>query len=216
MSDTTPTMVSVLRGLVATEIGQMRKSMPGVVVSYDPVSMRASVQPAIQNGFELRGERTVERFPIINEVPILWPAWGGVRFRGTLQPGDEVWVMFSDLSLDRWKALGADRDPEDDRRHHISDAVAYPGGMPDASDAEVMIEMTPTELRLGGTAASESVIRGDTFLDGAVPSFGLLELLSVIAASLSSLGEVDASTLMSNPAWAATLAAARSPKVKVE
>lgn len=154
MSETTPPMLTALRALMDGRLAEVYTGMPGVVVSYDPSSKRASVQPSLPRGFRLRGDREVERLPVINEVPILWPSFmGGVRMKGILIPGDPVWIMFSQRSTDRWKAGGGVIDDTgDDRMHHVSDAFAYPGGRPDGSDGNPQIEFTLAgEIHAGGS-----------------------------------------------------------------
>lgn len=160
MSEQTPRMRSALLAMINARLAEVYTGMPGIVVSYDPESKRASIQPALPRGYQLRGDRQVEKLPVINEVPILWPAFmGGVRIKGTLIPGDHVWLMFSQRSVDRWKALGGQvSDTGDDRMHSISDAFAYPGGTPGGDDGDPQIEFTVGgEIHAGGSAQLATV-----------------------------------------------------------
>ena len=45
-----------------------------------------------------------------------------------LQAGDDVTLVFSQRSLDNWKSSGGMTDPQDARKHHITDAYALIGG----------------------------------------------------------------------------------------
>ena len=45
--------------------------------------------------------------------------------------GDLVTIVFSDRSIESWvSGNGEEKEPEDTRKHHISDAVAFLGGYP--------------------------------------------------------------------------------------
>ena len=47
-----------------------------------------------------------------------------------MNAGDQVLLVFSERSLDVWLSAGGIVDPNDTRKHHISDAIAIPGCYP--------------------------------------------------------------------------------------
>lgn len=154
MSEQTPTVAQAVRGAVESSIASMRKVMPGRVVKYNTTTQRASVQPLLPDGYtNERGERVVEDLPVVNEVPIVFQGSGGARVRFPIHVGDTVLLLFADGSLDRWLHKGDGGDPKDDRRHHLTDAIAIPGLLHAPSDADVMIEFTETQIHAGGTEA---------------------------------------------------------------
>lgn len=128
-----PDMATVMREFVRVGIAQIHTSTPATVLVYDPVSQRATVQPAIRDRVDdpvLGVERpTATPPPPINNVPVVWPSGAGWSLVGSLVPGDPVTLVFSDRSTDEWRALGAvDNIAFDARRHDVSDPVAIPGG----------------------------------------------------------------------------------------
>lgn len=154
--DSTPTLSEVLDRAIRTRLAGLRVGLPARVESYDAAKHKASVQPLILEGYEGEdGERAVERLPVINDVPVIFPGSGGTRVKFPIAKGDTVFLTFASSSLDRWLVTGGEVDPADERRHDLSDAVAIPGLMDFAhvSDHTPMIEFTATEIRAGGTQA---------------------------------------------------------------
>lgn len=152
----TPTLGQVIKRLISERLDGLRVMLPGRVESYDQAALRVSVQPLIQHGFidPETGNRVVERLPVVTDVPIVFPGSGGVRVRFPINRGDTVMLVFSSSSLDRWLVSGREVDPSDDRRHHLTDAIAVPGllSFPEAKDASTMIEFTADDQILcGGT-----------------------------------------------------------------
>src|SRR6185295_14810444 len=78
--------------------------------------------------------------------------------------GDEVMLVFCDKSIDAWQSEGGEQDPDDARRHHLADAVAYPGlhnnkaAISDASESVITIGKsgeTQHPVAWGDTAKDE-------------------------------------------------------------
>lgn len=124
-------LVDVLEAYVKAGTAKLHMGCPGVVRAYDFAACRAEVQPV------LRGRRDGAepfRYPPIANVPVLWPQGGGMSMVGTLEPGDFVWLLFGDRSLDEWLAVGGDDVvPQSARRFAVTDAVALPGISPFAA-----------------------------------------------------------------------------------
>jgi len=72
-------------------------SLPGKIVSYDPATKLATVEPMVHNGHAL---------PPIPEVPIKWPRFGGYRLVGPLNAGDEVTIHFHKWDPSRFRVSG--------------------------------------------------------------------------------------------------------------
>jgi hypothetical protein len=72
------------------------------------------------------------------------------------------------LSIDAWKQLGGRQSPLEQRRHHIADAVFYPGAHPDnkswtgadgsgmtlGADGGTQVVLRPSSVELGASDAS--------------------------------------------------------------
>jgi hypothetical protein len=141
MSDDLPSAIEAAVGVLMAE---MNTAMPGRIISYDAARNRAVVQPSIPKMLE---DGTELPAPTIAEVPILWPTGGGGAFTFPLRSGDEVWLEFSQRSLDGWLG-GSDAMPDDPRQFDLTDCVARPGGGRDISG----VDTSATVLRMGGAA----------------------------------------------------------------
>ncbi len=163
MPRTTPTLADTLRAALDARLTDVRVSLPGIVQSYDAARQRADVQPAIRDGyFDEAGERAADDLPVVTEVPVVFPGAGAASITWPLSPGDEVLLVFSSSSLDRWLARGGVVDPEDDRRHDLTDAIAIPGlrhaRLPAAAlGAGVVVRAS--SIQLGSSAAVDPVAR---------------------------------------------------------
>lgn len=165
-----PTLAQVLDLFRKSMSRQLRVALPAQVQSYDASTQTVDVQPTVQDSFtDEDGNLQQFNFPVITNVPVLFPGGGGFRLTFPLQQGDFVFLMFSDRSLDVWQAQGGvNVDPLDERRHHIADAVAVPGlhpnsipwtgasvtGVTAGKDGGPQIVFRPSTIELGGSDGS--------------------------------------------------------------
>jgi hypothetical protein len=107
---------------------QVHTSFPGVVTEYDAKKRRATVQPSLKRR---AGNKEYIAFPILIDVPVLFPGTKKYTIHFPLERDDEVAVFFSERALEAWKEVGQDEieDP-DPRRYSISDAYCVPGLQP--------------------------------------------------------------------------------------
>ena len=126
-SDYTPTLADAVRALIERRLVDLHTSLPGKIVSYDPTKQTADVQPAIQRLYE---DGTAVNIPVLPKVPVVWPRANGgkVRLSMPLSAGDDVLIVFSERSLDQWKANGTVVNPKNRRKFTLSDAFCIPGG----------------------------------------------------------------------------------------
>lgn len=118
-----PSGVDVLTAWQRDTLERCNSVKVGTVVSYNDPPPRASIQPG-QQGADAVGTPTIP--PVMPDVPVLWPSWGGIRLKGRLSPGDEVLLLVADRALDRFLAQGGVAPLESDRLHHPHDALAIP------------------------------------------------------------------------------------------
>lgn len=162
----TPDLPDVFDSAVGRILSGVNTSCPGVIVAYDDSTLRAAVQPSIKRRFQNEeGEYVVQKLPVINEVPVIFPGSGERRVKFPVKKNDTVLLIFSQSSLDKWLETGGIVDPEDGRRHSLEDAVAIPGLMNKAKDAAALIEFDNAFVHVGGSAGSEPVIKATTFLN---------------------------------------------------
>lgn len=134
MSTRTPTLAAILNAVKAQTFADLRVSMPARVEKYDDATQLADVQPLLKESYvDEEGERAIARLPVITNVPVVFPGGGGMRITFPVRAGDTVMLVFSDRSIDSWLAQGGEATPEDERRHHLSDAVAWPGLHPNTA-----------------------------------------------------------------------------------
>ncbi|WP_314143292.1 Gp138 family membrane-puncturing spike protein [Buttiauxella noackiae] len=111
-----------------TTKNQIRVAMPGIVQSFDPSTVTAVVQPAIryvENDND--GNRVTQNYPLLVDVPVVFPRGGGCTLTFPVKDGDECLVIFSDRCIDFWWQSGGVQEPVDDRLHDLSDAFCIVG-----------------------------------------------------------------------------------------
>ena len=119
-----PSLKTAVEIAVYSILGGVHTALPGTIESYDYATCTASVKPSVQRRYS---DGTVVDLPIISQVPVVWPRSSAGSISFPLNRGDGVLLVFAEQSLDEWLSIGAGVAPDDDRRNHISDAVAIPG-----------------------------------------------------------------------------------------
>jgi hypothetical protein len=120
-----------LRGRLDDAIAQFAQAeresiytaLPGKIVSFDPATQRATVQPLYKAKFN--GEATA--MPELVEVPVVFPRGGGYAITFPVKAGDGVQLMFQSRNSDLWYQDGGEQEGFSARMHDLSDAVAIPG-----------------------------------------------------------------------------------------
>jgi hypothetical protein len=107
---------------------QIHTAIPGHIVSYNPVTMTASVQIGIQAMHE-QIDGTIQAVTImpVADVPVHFPAGGGHTMTFPVRPGDECLVIFSERNIDNWFARGGVQQPGDYRMHDLNDCFVLVG-----------------------------------------------------------------------------------------
>ena len=105
----------------------LRTAVPGIVRAYDASTMRARVQPALR-AIVSQPDGTNEAMDraSIYDVPVVWPGGGGFVFHCDLDPGDTVWLMFSERGLAEFKRTLELANPPPMVMFQTVDAVAHP------------------------------------------------------------------------------------------
>lgn len=112
-----------LKDIMQGQINQIHTALPGVIVSYDPGSNRASVRPS--GSYKTEDGRSLA-YPVIYNVPVQFPCGmggnAGVTF--PIKAGDGGILVFAESQLDDFTGGG---DSEDPRRFSLNDAMFIPG-----------------------------------------------------------------------------------------
>jgi hypothetical protein len=168
MSDTQiPELETVIAGALAAHMKNVDVAMPARVESYDPATQSCSVQFLQPRGVkDETGARQAERKPVATGVPVVFPGSGGYSITWPISKGDTVLIIVASESIDRWLALGGEVDPVDDRRHHLTDAIAIPGlrdfahAITPAPSSTAMV-ISANDLRLGDASAVVLALKSD-------------------------------------------------------
>lgn len=160
----TPSFAEVLRIANEAHTKELRVAIPARVENYDAATQKVDAQPLILEGYrDENGDRQTERLPVVCDVPVVFPGSGPYRITFPVAAGDTVLLVFASSSIDKWLAVGGEVDPEDDRRHHISDAIAIPGlfdfaHVPTTAPTDAMV-LHADKVRVGGPGAADNVAR---------------------------------------------------------
>ena len=157
---------TVIEGWIGKNIDNVHTAMPGSVVSYDPGTNRAQVQPS--GKFKMDDGRSLS-YPIIHNVPVVFPTGcggtAGVTF--PVQKGDGCLLVFAESQLDDFISGGDSGDP---RSHDMNDAICIPGlysgAVPSnvSHSSDVCIFNGDVMMRVG--TGGITVTGGDLVVDG--------------------------------------------------
>ena len=113
---------------------QVHTSLPGVVTKYDAETRRARVQPAVDKMLAPRGSPYAGfpnlvpmPYPILLDVPVIFPSGGGYTVHFPLLPDDPVLLLFSERDITDFKDKLESGPPASDAIMEIHHVVALPG-----------------------------------------------------------------------------------------
>lgn len=163
-------LAETIQAALDARLGELHTAMPGRVVSVDYTRNTVDVEPAFYHEIEDDyGNPQDEALPVIPDVPIAWPRAGGAWITFPIAKGDPVTLLFCERDLGVWRAQGAAGPPGDRRRHHLSGAIAIPGGSFAESEALPSGNVGPAgtvvagpNVFLGAGNASHAIPKGDT------------------------------------------------------
>lgn len=98
--------------------------LPGVVISYDDRTNRATIQPLVMMGTTDGSKVPRAR---IDNIPVFRFGGGGLFMRFPLKPGDVGWLAANDRDISLVMQAGGGEDwPNTKRAHSFSDAMFFP------------------------------------------------------------------------------------------
>lgn len=103
-------------------------ALPAVVQEVDRQAQTVSAQPTIRERI-VQSDSQIQyvNYPLLINVPIVFPQVSGFRVTLPVTKGDECLVVFSDLAIDNWWQYGNVQNPVEQRRHDLSDGFAIFG-----------------------------------------------------------------------------------------
>lgn len=141
-------MQTMIEGIVHSLHNEHRGGLPARIESYDATNIRANVTPMMMRIFLDENDNEVPTpYPVISNVPVAFPRGGGAFLSFPLAKGDLVPLLPAERSLDNWKESDGKSalDPQDARRMHLTDMVAFAGlntsvnHIPNASATDVVL-----------------------------------------------------------------------------
>ena len=115
---------------------QMRCSLPGVIIGFNPADQTATVQPAIKMKVGRGDDLSQNDLPAVQNVPVVLPFAqnAGLLLTIPIQAGDECLLVFSDRAIDNFMQSGGMQPAYNSngkttvpRTHRVSDAICIPG-----------------------------------------------------------------------------------------
>lgn len=141
----------IYKALVDKIGNNIRVAMPAIIEKYDfktsKVDIKINVKELFENGSDID-------YPIISNVPLIFPRSGGASIILPVKRGDSCLVMFLDRDISAWLLGGNNVKPETRRAHNLNDAVAIIGltpfslPSPAKNDQDLLISYSGTEIEL--------------------------------------------------------------------
>jgi hypothetical protein len=121
------TLNDAAKAVVDYRLNNVHTALPGSIVSYDYTVQKASVQPLLN---KVWADGTNTPYPVLENVPVLFPRAGGGGFTFPVVEGDTCLLLFIERSTDLWLTVGGQVNPDDPRKFDLSDGVALMGLFP--------------------------------------------------------------------------------------
>lgn len=151
-SPTSPTtMPDAIRNAVLYQLLNIHTAFPGMVVSYDFTTKKASIQPMVDKKYT---DGTTQAMPILNNVPVIFPFASGASITFPVNAGDYCLVVCCERSIDNFLSTGAQVPPTDPRKFDLSDGVAIMGLLPftetspATNNTDFLIGYSGSEIRI--------------------------------------------------------------------
>lgn len=170
----TPTLAEVITAGIFARLCEVHTAIPGRVETYDKATQTADVKPMIRN--TIRGEGTSalisEEFPVLPSLNVLFMRSGGFSITFPIKPGDFGLILFSERSIDKFRATGEDVAPGDARCHSMGNGMFLPVGivptseaLANASDLDMIINVEPGAIaHVARDGVPESFVPRDDLL----------------------------------------------------
>ena len=125
----TPSEASVLEDAIASALIDVHVMLPGKVQSYNAALRTADIELQLKRTLPTDESSFVtETMPILPGVPVSFPSGGGMGLTLALKSGDTGMVVFSEQSIDQWRALNSVTSPGVPRPTIITSSNFVPPG----------------------------------------------------------------------------------------
>lgn len=179
--------IQVIVDMVNGIVSGIHTSTPGKIISYDPGTGRASVQPAVK--YKVNDGRMLDA-PVIVNVPVYFPSGGSASITYPVHAGDPCWLNFAERAMDDWLIGGESEDP---RKYDLTDCAAFVGMKPSRSTNNSAIEIIHGSTKMtiaesGDVSVNTNLnIAGNLSVSG---SGGVIVAGDIVAGGISFLSHV--------------------------
>ena len=236
-SSRSPDDTELLNMAIESWLSDLHTCMPGRVDSYNAATQMATIKPLIKRRIvHGDGSELLEELPPITNVPIVFARTAGFFISFPIAKGDLVTLHFCEKSIDNYMSgTGEDTDPDEFRRHDLSDAIAVPGFYPfkrsirDISsvnlvigrdDGGAQIHITPDGIvKIGSDLSVDFAVKGTTYRAAEDTMLSALATAFTALAAEGTLGASAAATAAATTAITTFQAAAATylaQRVKVD
>lgn len=154
----------------------IQKVIPGIVQSYNRLTNRAVVKPAI-TGVASQGQKVSKE--ALTDVPVLNLSGGGITLSFPIKTGDTGWLIACDRNISIFKQNLTESAPNDIRKHKYEDSFFIPDkinniGVTDPTAFIITDGTSSISLKTGAidiTAATTAVKGNLTVSTGASGTF---------------------------------------------
>ena len=116
-----------IKPLIRKISSDIRVAMPATIEEYDFKTQKASVKIDMQEAY---GEDSLIDYPVLTNVPVIFPKSGGASLTMPVVRGDTCLVLFFDRDMTAWLLGAKSKKPNSPRHHDLNDAVIIMGLSP--------------------------------------------------------------------------------------
>jgi hypothetical protein len=159
MDSSLSSLSSAIRNAFTNMLKEVHTTIPGSIVSFDPVTQSAEVQISIRriyiaNQADGTETKTPVEVPMLINVPVIFLRGGGWCITFPVKPNDECIVHFSERAIDTWRKNGDIQNPKDWRMHDYSDAICQVGL---SSEPNVITNFDNTNMQIRNEEGDVSI-----------------------------------------------------------
>lgn len=145
---TLPDLTILLETIQRGVMEQINCAKVGTIQSFNATLQEATIAIAFTQVTSVSptGVKTFAQYPLLVNVPVMFPQGGGFALTFPIAAGDECIVIFNDRQIDNWLATGAGQPPSLGRVHDLSDGIAIVG-LRNNTRALAGVSTSSTQLR---------------------------------------------------------------------
>jgi hypothetical protein len=181
-------LVTAIKNAIDSRLFDLHTAMPAEVVSFNASNNTVVAQPVLKRKFS---DGSVKNLPQIQNVPVCFPRGGDGILTFPIRKGDYVLLVFSERSIDVWWDKGGIVNPDDARKHNLSDAIAIPGVYP---RPKASARVSSSHVRLENNNASIELQSNGKFKIRNLNGEELFDLLSQLALACSQISNSSGPT----------------------